>query len=316
MTILLIALAIVIAAGLPKQPSSGQQRFPPSNRKPACGCYVCGLLLAVNFPNAAKDCAGILATDACPEALSQMPPEARAAACQQLKTKSKGGSLDECMILKHACDTGENPLPPGKCEPSRTPWFDPGGDCKDSQRWQIAQTRGVVTVLMCGEIVFTNPHVGTDPIFSAAFKGALRDALRESIGDTVCCDKFRDAVRSGSPCDPRNDIDCDGKPNTTDDTRRYPNDTSYNPDINIFKTSKNASIDPFPWGMNLGGIYPTAESCKDCQWELVKGELKCNVALQEGARHVYQAKWRCPTTGVEVDTFKYAAASEPCQAPQ
>ncbi len=66
--------------------------------------------------------------------------------------------------------------------------------------------------------------------------------------------------------------------------------------------------------MNVGEIYPNQFSCKDCQWELMKGELKCNAATVEGKlQHVYQAKWRCPSTGVEADTFKYAPATAPCK---
>ena len=312
-TILLtIAFVIFLVAGLDGQ-SSGQQRFPPSNRKPACGCYVCGLLLAVDFPNKDKDCAGILATDACPQELARMPAAARNAACQQLKAKSKGGSLDACLILKHACETGEDPLPE-KCQPPGAPWLGPGSDCKDAQAWQVTQNRGSVSVSVCGQNVFTNPHVGTDPIFSAAYIGALKDHLRRTVGEKVCCGEFREGSRAGAPCDPRKDLDCDGKPNSEDDSRKYPDDTSYFPTIDRFPTAGDATIDPFPPGLSVDEIYPNAETCKDCQWELKRGELKCDVATPDGPQHVYQAKWKCPSTGVEVDTFKYAPVTAPCKS--
>ena len=105
-----IALAVVVGLGFAGQLSSGQQRFPESNRKPACGCYVCGLLLAVEFPNKDPKCYGILAADACPQELSLLPAETRAAYCQQIKAKSKGKSLEACQSLRNACETAEVPI--------------------------------------------------------------------------------------------------------------------------------------------------------------------------------------------------------------
>lgn len=98
-----IVLVMVVGLGFVNQPMSGQQQ-PQTNRKPACGCYVCGLLLAVQFPNKDPQCYGILAEDACPEQLSRLPEESRVAFCQQLKAKSKDKSLDTCPALKNACE--------------------------------------------------------------------------------------------------------------------------------------------------------------------------------------------------------------------
>ena len=53
----------------------GQQN-PPTSRKPACGCYVCGKLIYVEFPNKG-DCAGILAEDVCGRQLGNLPREKR-----------------------------------------------------------------------------------------------------------------------------------------------------------------------------------------------------------------------------------------------
>lgn len=305
LTLLSIALAIVVGLGLAHRPSSGQQQFPESNRKPACGCYVCGLLLSMEFPNKDPKCYGILATDACPQELSRLPAETRKTFCRQLKARSKGGSLDGCLILKHACETGEDPLPE-KCNPPRTPWFDPMANCTDAQQWEIKQTGGTVTVSMCGQVFFKNPTVGTDPIYTPAYIGALRDVLRWTIGDKVCCGAFREAMRTRVPCDPRKDLDCDGNPNATDLSGEFP-------DIDIFSNPGAPAVDPFPQGLNVRDIYPTAAACKDCQWTLVKGELKCNVAIEGGTGHVYQAKWKCPSTGVEVDTHKSVAGTAPCR---
>jgi hypothetical protein len=310
-TILLtLVLAIFIVGELGTRPSSGQQQ--ETNRKPACGCYVCGLLLAVNFPNKAPDCVGILATDACPEEIAKMPAETRKAFCKEIKARSKDQSLDGCLILRHGCETGEDPLP-DKCEPPRSPWLGPSSDCKDVQTWQIEQRGPAVSVSMCGQIIFTNPRVGTDPMFSDAYKGALKLNLQQTIGDKVCCDKFREAARTGMPCDPRKDVDCDGKPNSSDDDRRYEDSDTYFPTIEIITRTDGAPIATFPTGLSLDEIYPDVETCKDCQWKLMKGELKCNVNTPEGKQHVYQAKWKCPSTGIEVDTFKYAPATAPCK---
>ena len=310
-TILLtLILAIFVVGERGTRSSSGQQQG--TNRKPACGCYVCGLLLAVNFPNKAPDCVGILATDACPEEIAKMPAETRKAFCRAIKARSKDQSLDGCLILRHGCETGEDPLP-DKCEPPRSPWLGLSSDCKDVQTWQIEQRGPAVSVSTCGQIIFTNPRVGTDRMFSDAYKTALRDNLRQTIGEKICCDKFREASRTGTPCDPRKDVDCDGKPNSSDDDRRYPDSDTYFPTIEIITTADGAPIATFPTGLSLDEIYPDVASCKDCQWKLMKGELKCNLNTPDGKQHVYQAKWKCPSTGIEVDTFKYAPATAPCK---
>ena len=98
-----LVLVMIVGLGLANQPMSGQQQ-PQTNRKPACGCYVCGLLLAVEFPNKDPKCYGILAEDACPQQLSLLPSETRVLFCQQLKAKSKDKSLDTCPALKNACE--------------------------------------------------------------------------------------------------------------------------------------------------------------------------------------------------------------------
>ncbi len=321
-------LTMTIVAILPEHysPSFGQQNpVPTTGREPACGCYNC-FTNNPKIPNyvyfddgkvtAGKPCTGIVAADACPR--EQMPylPDKGRAFCEKIK-KSWGvtSSKDLCPVYAAACAPFDNPPPEKKCDRPNSPWLGSSPtDCKDFQSWHIAQTRGAVTVSMCGQIIFNNPKVGTDPLFSSAYIAALRDRLRETIGEKVCCDKFREAMRTGMPCDPRKDVDCDGKPNSEDDDRRYQDADSYFPNIDIsFKTPRGAAIDPFPPGLNLGEIYPNVESCEGCQWELLKGELKCNVLTPDGKRHVYQAKWRCPSTGVEVDTFKYAPATAPCK---
>ena len=57
-------------------------------RKPACGCYVCGKLIAVEFGHNGGDCAGILAQDACPTELGsdRVLPEQRRNYCNKVKS--------------------------------------------------------------------------------------------------------------------------------------------------------------------------------------------------------------------------------------
>jgi hypothetical protein len=75
---------------------------PTSSRKAACGCYACGVLLAVDFPNKSKDCFGILATDACPEELATLPDKGMAY-CKEIKKRSKSASFEGCPSLAKYC---------------------------------------------------------------------------------------------------------------------------------------------------------------------------------------------------------------------
>jgi hypothetical protein len=83
---------------------SAPQQLPTSTRKGPCGCYACGLLLAVEFPNKSNDCVGILATDACPAELAMMPDKG-AAYCSQIKKRSKDASFATCPALAKYCDS-------------------------------------------------------------------------------------------------------------------------------------------------------------------------------------------------------------------
>ena len=77
-----LALAICSIAASSFTESQAQQG---GTRKPACGCYVCGKLITVEFENPG-DCAGILAQDACPRYLGsdQASPETRRRFCNHV----------------------------------------------------------------------------------------------------------------------------------------------------------------------------------------------------------------------------------------
>lgn len=289
------------------QPAAGQRMSEvPPNRKPACTIF-CGdatmNYIVLDRPPACFG--GPLPAGNASDYPKDLSKEDRKRMCQNLKSADK--SAASCPAFKQLMQSCNEPEPPEKkCKEPSAPWLgSPPAGCKDFQGWQIEQTGGTVSLYVCGYRVYSNPTVGTDKLFSAAYVAALRDNVRDAIGDGLCCDAFREAVRTGDPCNPTRDFDCDGKPNTEDHDGSFPKiDLSYT-------TGQGAKIDPFPPGMNAGEIYPNQFSCNNCQWELIRGELKCSPDGKQ--KHVYQAKWKCPSTGVEADTFKYAAATEPCE---
>lgn len=318
-SIVSLTTVILFAGSFNSQPSSGQQQFPPTNRKPACGCYVCGKLLAVDFPNKAKDCYGILATDACPVELAKMPDKGRAA-CQAIKKSSKDGSLNGCQALAQYCDSlSEQPPkeePPEKNCEKPTPWFGtPPSGCKDVQSPVAAINAGAVTLSICGSPVFR--WADKDPLALEAYREVVMGWVKERIGSKVCCDTFREAARTGIPCYPGADVDCDGKSNQDDGfVHLVEEKPAYTlPAINrpfSIPEGFGESVAPFPPGLDPDDaeFFPPQEKC-DCKWELVKGTLKCSPDGKQP--HSYQARWRCPSTGNERFTRKEAPPTAPCK---
>ena len=313
-TVLAIVCAVAMAGlfGPGGQPSSGQQN-PPTSRKPACGCYVCGKLDAVEFPDKG-DCAGILAEDACTQNLGNLPREKREGFCQKIKAQLKFTSFkDSCPAFAASCEpggsTGGNPPPEKKCE-KPTPWFGGSPNCKEVQSPVIAINAGAITLTICGYPVFRLED--NDPVFlESAYKPVLKAWVQSRVGSKICCDKLREAARTGTPCNPGSDIDCDGKPNQTDVDSTYAPPSPV-PDINnLFSKPEGAPIAPFPEGLDPDDpdFLPPQDKC-DCKWELVKGTVNCSPDGKQ--RHFYQAHWRCPSTGNERFTRKYAAATAPC----
>ena len=84
--------------------SSSRPASQPSSRKSSCGCYACGVLLSVEFPNKAPDCFGILSTDSCPQELEQLPDKG-AAFCSEATKRSKNRSLAGCSALANYCNS-------------------------------------------------------------------------------------------------------------------------------------------------------------------------------------------------------------------
>lgn len=326
-TMLTIGLTIVLAAIPARRPSSGQQQFPPGNRRPACSCFCGGTTpeYTVFFDqadiSAGKCFGGPLPADVCGrDYLNSVPPEDRPRFCAKIKDKYTS-SKSSCPLLAQLaqdCQAYKDSPPETNCE-KPTPWFDPSG-CADVQDTQIEIDRrtATATVSMCGYVILRHKSqefaTGADPLFGPAYESAFRDTFPKK----VCCNRFREAVRTGKPCDPRLDVDCDGRPNQTD--ANQPGDEGL-PMVEPFTMKKGASIDDYRFNLLDPDFMPdsTARNSKGvgecpCKWELIKGELKCNGAVdQDGKKqHVYTATWRCPATNAEVFTTKYAPATAPC----
>ena len=318
-----VALAGLFSANL--KPSSGQQQV----RLPGCACFVCGELhvqagkrganlpfnyLSLENPNCE---AGILAESACPDVLSTMPREKVDNFCRRIKEGLKFTSFkDSCPVLAKACEPdGPAPPPEKKCE-KPTPWFDPSSSsgCKDMQAPEIKVASGDATVRLCGVTIFSYVERNRSTMSDSAYAAALQNFLKSRIGSKVCCDKFWEAWKIGTGCLPPGDLDCDGIPNDRDSVALNPSMPDALPDINIFRTPEGAPIDPFPEGLDPDdpNFFPPVEKC-DCKWEMLKGTLTCSPDGKQ--KHVYQARWRCPSTGNEIFTRKEAAATAPCKTP-
>lgn len=216
------------------------------------------------------------------------------------------------------CDDHPSEDQPASSDPnceSPTPWFDTSSGCSDPQTPQVSINGATATLSMCGQVVFsTTNDEYKDPVFQNAFRQAVRDQLQYGGASRICCDKFRDGMRTGKPCDPTVDVDCDGKPNKTD----YDNNKIL-PEIGSFLRRSGGNIDNFPPGFNssdpkflpdpVGRASKGVGGCP-CKWEMVKGELHCSPDGKKN--HYYIATWKCPTTGAEVFTTKYAPATSPC----
>jgi len=189
--VLMLLLGVVLFVKPPPLSFGQRQNFPPSSRHPACGCYVCGLLLAVDFPDKAPDCVGILAGDACPVEMAKMPVEKRKAFCQKLKVRSKKESLDECLFLRNACDSEAPPETESKCE-NPTPWTDRSRECTDVQSPKTEVRQQAISVSICGATVFRFVSDTTDSLFLEAQRGTIHQWVVERAGSKVCCDRFRD----------------------------------------------------------------------------------------------------------------------------
>ena len=321
-----VVLGIVFAAVFSPghRPSSGQQQFPPTNRKPACTMF-CGdsspnyfNLFPREYAASGKCYGGPLPPDQAADQFNSLPEADKAAVCQNLESAT--GRTPSCPSFKTLAQLCNQTEPPKKeCEKS-TPWFGNSSTCEDVQAWMAEMDGRTVTLSICGAPVFR--YVVEPPGDVNTYSSDLMARVTKSTGTKVCCDKFREAARTGVPCDPRADVDCDGRPNEKDVLRDSPAEGQslfsgipYPAIDRVFSTTEEASIDPFPPGLNPDDtdFFPPQDKC-ECKWELMKGTLTCSPDGRQP--HVYQARWRCPSSGNERFTRKEARASAPCTPPQ
>lgn len=249
-----------------------------------------------------QPCTGILSADACRTELSNLPAAQLASVCDKVKASKNFKSFKQsCPVFAAFCPEEKKST---DCE-QPTPWFGPPpAGCKDVQTPVVAISGNTVSLTVCGFPVFSQPI--QDELNRRAAMEVLKSGLKERIGSKVCCDKFREAAKSGQPCQPEVDIDCDG----TADHRDV--DSAGFPVINrIFTRAPGATIDPFPPGLDPDDteFFPPQDKC-DCKWQLVKGTLNCSPDKKQP--HNYQARWRCPSTGNERFTRKEAPATAAC----
>jgi hypothetical protein len=183
----------------------------------------------------------------------------------------------------------------------------------------VAINNQAVTVSVCGYPVFRGtPPPPVNEVALAAYRELVTANVQSSTGSKICCDTLRESARTGAPCFPAVDIDCDGIPNAQDTYRDDTIGISY-PDIDLFTRAPGAGIDDFPPGLDPDdpNFLPnsTARDSKGvgdcpCKWELMSGKLACSPDGRQ--EHVYTATWRCPANGKEVFTTKRAKASAPC----
>lgn len=272
---------------------------------------------------AGKKCSGGPVTLA--NALAQVPANVSAAIQAKVDKHQENlageGWFLACLGEGKEQPSGGNKPPEKKCE-KPAPWFgDSSNGCTDIQTPAVAINSGAVTISICGYPVFRHiPRGFTRDFELEAYRRAVSERVQQQAGSRICCNKLRDAARSGTPCYPAVDVDCDGKPNQTDVVSE--NGISF-PSIDLFTKPAGSSIDPFPPGLNPDDpdFLPdrTARDSKgvgecDCKWELIKGDLKCSPDGRQ--QHIYIATWRCPSTKAEVFTTKYAPATAPCQTPR
>jgi hypothetical protein len=315
----LFAIVIVLSSVKSDYSSAQQQQFPETNRKDACGCF-CGGSTPDYFLFGNKDCAGILTAELCGQHVSSLPPERRQQVCAKLKAANATCPLAKKILESCGADGGGDK---GDDCPKPAPWFDASSSsgCKDVQDTEITidQRTQTGTVSMCGvavlRVVSENFGAKADPLFRDVYTKVFKE---QTFPKKICCDKFREAARTGVPCNPTVDLDCDGIPNQEDLVKQ-----SEFPAIDLYTLAENSDVDLFPQGFDVfdpnfqpNGAARNAKGVGDCpcKWELIKGDLKCNGAVNNAGerQHVYTATWRCPKTKAEVFTTKYAPTTAPC----
>lgn len=218
--------------------------------------------------------------------------------CYQSEGRIAGtGFCDDYSAMHDALLNREICCDP-KCEPPRPrtdPWFDNDAQCASRERGTFSYgfnrrnpNEASFSISICGEVIryVLEPHVFLDrrPVLSSF---------------DVCCDEWRKAVRTKSPCDAWRDLDCDGKPNERD---AAPIRASVTREPDDFVSE--GGITSIPFWKQIHEAMPPPKECEDCKWELVRLQYSCRNIPRQGrfrrevndAVYEYEATWNCPNT--------------------
>jgi hypothetical protein len=240
------------------------------------------------------------------EALAKFPAGVSTALRVQVDKYQADAAAGKRKVLACLKTGGEKSPPEKTCEPA-PPGNDPAwfGDCQNRERgtYSSGQNRrnpGIesISVSICGEVIRFEQR----NLFESAVR---RPPLVYSFD--VCCEAWKQAARSGSPCDVRKDIDCDGEPNEKDVTPlEAPGNLRSDADY-----VTNSPVTNLPFWKELYRHIPSQRECKDCKWELVKVDYTCKDEVIE-----YQTTWKCPGTGLlKEGELVYTANRSRCPVP-
>lgn len=129
--LVLAASMLFLSQVSPAFAQSGQQ-FPPSSRKPPCGCFCGGKTPGYVVFDDKKNCAGILAADACGGHMASLPEEQRKDYCNKVKAKGKTTSFKtSCPALAPSCEPEAKPQSSEAPSPAPDQGTKPAGaDCR------------------------------------------------------------------------------------------------------------------------------------------------------------------------------------------
>ena len=313
-TVTLLFVCAVAIAGLlgpGQRSSSGQQEN--VRKQPACTIF-CGDGTFNTLNLGAKPCwGGPLPAGEAGDHFKNVAEEDQAAICRNLT--NAGRKNTECpsfktlaALCKEKEKSGGQPPSKNKCEPpppenNNPPWLNKDLPCDNRQRATISWSQSRAsnmdvsfTVDICGEVIrYISPGGGSPERTPPGVRSF-----------DVCCDSWRNAANTGSPCDARRDIDCDGTLNESDQMPEYAF-RDRRPDDFV----SNSPLSNMPFWKRLH--EPVQTGCKDCKWELVRVEYTCkNVAdpvrsarragMVFDATYNYQATWKCPSSGQTQET--------------
>ena len=303
---IVVGIVLVGVFGLQQPRSSAQQD--PIRKQPACTIF-CGDGSFYTFGLGAKPCwGGPLPAGGASDHFRSLAAEDQAAICRSVEAAGNSAAAD-CPAFKTLLQLCKTIPPEKKCEPPRAsntpPWFNGDPGCQNRQRgtYSSGQNRRnprieSITISMCGEVI----------------RFEQRDMINSSqrrppsvYSFDVCCDTWQKAASTGSPCDARRDIDCDGTPNETDFIP-FTAPTETPSDLDFFT---NSPLQNLPFWKDLRWYIPSQNECKNCKWELVRVDYTCKDEVIQ-----YQTTWKCPATGqLKKGEVGFAANRSRCPVP-